>query len=127
MFDVDKSQIASSIAESKLPNLILSNIGNSARQKHPLKVKIQGDASNSLRRSIQRIKQVNNNGGLQAQLNRLLQNSSAESSVMQSPTRRPVADEITRLESRRLLGKSESRLEKSSNLNLFLLVDSSQS
>jgi hypothetical protein len=79
---------------------------------------------NSLRQSVQRIKRINNNGGFQVTLNKLIHNSTVETTGV---VRRLIHDDdsVTKVESRRLLGKSESKMEKVSNINLMLMLESS--
>ena len=79
---------------------------------------------NSLRQSVQRIKRINNNGGFQVTLNKLIHNSTAETTGV---VRKLIHDDdsVTKVESRRLLGKSESKMEKPSNINLMLMLESS--
>jgi hypothetical protein len=108
--------LANSIVEGKLPSLgVPRQVGRSPQHKPIV---------NSLRQSVQRIKRINNNGGFQVQLNKLIHNSSTETSDI---VRRLIRNDesVTKVESRRLLGKSESKMEKPSKINLMLMVESS--
>jgi len=108
--------LANSIIEGKLPTLGVPRLVGRSPQHHP--------NVNSLRQSVQRIKRINNNGGFQVTLNKLIHNSTVETTGV---VRRLIHDDdsVTKVESRRLLGKSESKMEKVSNINLMLMLESS--